>query len=168
MFNPFRKKTVDPLHNILVAIDNAATHYEVIAQLRASAREIAGADGIAIVRREGDEVVCLTENAVAPLWSGRRFPINTCVSRRPLIEGVPVVVHDLDHDVEVRERDNLPPFIKSIAVYPLGGAPLPMALGIHWYAANAVERMALDRIARLAAAAGRALVRIDTRELCDA
>ncbi len=52
----------------------------VMAVLRDSARELTGADGVTIVLRDGDLCHYVEENAIGPLWKGKRFPLETCIS----------------------------------------------------------------------------------------
>jgi len=71
--------------------------------LRAAARELTGADGVAIILRENGYCHYVDEEAVAPLWRGQRFPLRSCVSGWVMEHGVPVVIPDvyLDHRVPV-------------------------------------------------------------------
>src|SRR5580658_1372400 len=48
--------------------------------VRRAARELTGADGATFVLREGDLCFYADEDAIAPLWKGKRFPIGTCIS----------------------------------------------------------------------------------------
>src|SRR4051812_45513512 len=52
----------------------AESEEDVAAALLAHGRAISGADGIAVARREGDEIHYIGEDSIAPLWAGRRFP----------------------------------------------------------------------------------------------
>src|SRR5262249_27351111 len=48
--------------------------------VRSAARELTGADGATFVLREGDLCYYADEDAIAPLWKGRRFPASACIS----------------------------------------------------------------------------------------
>ena len=43
-------------------------------------RELTGADGVTFVLRENDQCYYVDEDAIGPLWKGRRFPMDACVS----------------------------------------------------------------------------------------
>jgi hypothetical protein len=52
----------------------------IMAVVRRAARELTNADGATFVLREGDLCIYADENAISPLWKGRRFPISDCIS----------------------------------------------------------------------------------------
>ena len=54
-------------------LGRATTLDEILAVIRASARDLAYADGVTFVQRLGDHVYYADEDAIAPLWKGRRF-----------------------------------------------------------------------------------------------
>src|ERR1041385_5427766 len=49
----------------------------IMAIVRRAARELTGADGATFVLRDGDLCHYADEDAIAPLWKGRRFPMRT-------------------------------------------------------------------------------------------
>ena len=52
----------------------------VTAIVAGAARELTGADGATFVLREGEQCYYADEDAIAPLWKGRRFPLSACIS----------------------------------------------------------------------------------------
>ena len=111
--------------------------------LRAHARAIGCADGVTVVRREGAEVVHVGEDAVAPLWTGRRFPIGVCVSGLAMTERRPIYIPDIRRDARVPQDVYAATFVASLAMFPLGlGEPIG-ALGIFWAQDNPAEPDAL-------------------------
>src|SRR5690348_847671 len=68
----------------LLAAANELSHLRelrgVMEIVRRHARELMHADGVTFVLREGEQVYYADEDAIAPLWKGRRFPRETCVS----------------------------------------------------------------------------------------
>ena len=100
--------------------------------LRSQARAIAQADGVAVIRREGDEVVYIGEDAISPLWTGQRFPIGRCISGLSILACRPIVIPDIGADDRVPLSAYLATFVQSMAVFPLG-RPAPIAaLGLYW------------------------------------
>ena len=113
-------------------LGEARSHDEVFEILRESARAIAASDGVAVVRRDGDHVHYIGEDAIAPLWTGRRFSIHTCVSGLAILARAPIVIPDIMQDDRVPLNAYLSTFVRSMAVFPLG-APVPIAaLGLYW------------------------------------
>ena len=68
------------LMDVLAQLSAIGTIEELIVTLRGSARSIARADGITVVRRLGDRVAYVAEDAASPLWTGQSFPIEACIS----------------------------------------------------------------------------------------
>ena len=52
----------------------------VISIVRREARRVSGADGVTFVLRDGAYCHYVDEDAIAPLWKGRRFPMSECIS----------------------------------------------------------------------------------------
>lgn len=105
---------------------------EVLEVLRSQARAIAQADGVAVIRREGDDVVYVGEDAISPLWTGQRFPIAQCVSGMAILARAPIVIPDIGIDARVPLGAYLSTFVKSMAVFPLGTPAPTAALGLYW------------------------------------
>jgi GAF domain-containing protein len=113
-------------------LNAAATIEDVLEVMRAHARSIAEADGVAVIRRVGDEVAYVGEDAISPLWSGQRFPMGQCISGLALLEARPIIIPDILADDRVPHNVYLSTFVRSMAVFPLG-APAPIAaLGLYW------------------------------------
>jgi GAF domain-containing protein len=63
-----------------------------------AARTLLQADGITFVLREGDLCYYAAEDAISPLWMGRRFPLDACISGWCMIEGKTAVIADIYQD----------------------------------------------------------------------
>lgn len=128
--------------------------------LRAHARAIGCADGVTVVRRDGAEVVYAGEDAVAPLWTGRRFPIEQCISGLAMIERRPIYIPDIYSDMRVPQDLYRPTFVASMAMFPLGiGDPIA-ALGVYWAKDNPAEPDALALLDTLARSANSTFERL--------
>ncbi len=85
-----------------------------------------------MIRRDGDEVVYVGEDAISPLWTGQRFPIERCISGMAILARVPIVIPDIGADHRVPLSAYLATFVRSMAAFPLG-TPAPIAaLGLYW------------------------------------
>jgi hypothetical protein len=58
----------------------ARTISEVMQITTQAARSLLHADGVTFVLRDGDLCYYAEEDAVSPLWKGRRFPMGACIS----------------------------------------------------------------------------------------
>lgn len=144
------------------AIDFAGVSSEsdVVALLRDHARAVAGSDGICVVRRVGDEVVYVGEDAIAPLWTGQTFPLRSCVTGMAMLSGGPIVIPDIATDPRVPLHLYLATFVKSLAVFPIGTGVPVMAVSAYWKTARPAPAEALARLEMAAREAGEALTRI--------
>jgi signal transduction histidine kinase/FixJ family two-component response regulator len=100
--------------------------------VRQAARELTGADGATFVLREGDFCHYADENAIEPLWKGRRFPINSCVSGWAMLNRQPAIIEDIYNDDRVPADAYRPTFVKSLLMVPIRtGQPIG-AIGNYW------------------------------------
>ena len=128
--------------------------------LRAHARAIGCADGVSVVRRDGDEMVHVGEDAVAPLWTGRRFPIDRSISGLAMTERRPIYIPDIRGDTRVPRDVEEASFVASLAMFPLGiGEPLA-ALGVFWAKENPAAPAALALLDTLARSANSTFARL--------
>lgn len=160
MFKWLQESRTVPLDTAGAALASATSVAEVVAALRRSARAIAGADGITVVRRIGDEVAYVDEDAIAPLWTGHRFPLRACISGLAMVQKGVVVVPDIYEDQRVPHHAYLSTFVRSMAMFPIGRDDPQMAMGAYWREARAIAPEVIERMTRLAEAAGAALERI--------
>lgn len=129
---------------------------EVADVIRVAARKLSGADGIAIVLREGERVRYVDEDAVGPLWKGRDFPIDACISGWAMTHAQRVIIPDVFKDERVPHDLYRPTFVRSCVMTPVG-SPEPIAcIGAYWAEVReptAAELESLEAIAKAAAAA---------------
>ena len=128
----------------------------IAAVTRAAARELTGADGVTFVLREGDDCFYLDEEAIAPLWKGRRFPIATCVSGWVMTQGQAVVIPDVFADPRVPHDLYRQTFVKSLAMVPVRTVEPVAAIGAYWadgHHATSGELAAMTMLADSAALA---------------
>src|SRR5580704_3850424 len=82
---------VEAMEHLLVAVQKlslARNLYDITAIVRHAARELTGADGASFVLRDNGFCYYADEEAIAPLWKGKRFPMETCA-----FPPVPTVPH---------------------------------------------------------------------------
>lgn len=151
----------DPLVAATCRIAAATDLDAVIAALRDTARGVVGSDGITIVRRDGDDVVYVSEDAISPLWTGQRFPIRICVSGMAIQARAAIVIPDILQDRRVPLNAYIATFVRAMAMVPVGRHDPQMAIGAYWQAAQPIADITVDRLSRLADAAADALARIE-------
>jgi signal transduction histidine kinase/CheY-like chemotaxis protein len=104
----------------------------VMAVLRECARELTGADGVTIVLRDGDLCHYVEENAIEPLWKGRRFPLDTCISGWCMLHRQQTVIPDIYADSRIPHAAYRPTFVKSLAMTPIRQEDPIGAIGAYW------------------------------------
>ena len=132
----------------------------MVAVLRDSGRAIAAAEGVTVIRREGDLVAYIAEDAINPLWTGKRFAIEACISGLAILEGKPIVIPDIYADPRVPHAAYRPTFVRSMAMYPVGLVRPMMAMGAYWRAPGEVDPGTSAMLATLARLAGVTLGRL--------
>ncbi|MBX3186562.1 MAG: GAF domain-containing protein [Labilithrix sp.] len=122
----------------------------VMAIVRTVARELTGADGATFVLRDDDKSYYADEDAIAPLWKGRRFPMETCISGWAMLQRQHVAIEDIYADPRVPADAYRPTFVKSLAVVPIRRTAPIGAIGNYWatsHRATEEEIMLLQALA---------------------
>lgn len=148
------------LTEAMARLSRAGSIQEIVDILRESARTIARADGIAVIRRQGDRVAYIAEDALQPLWAGSDFPIESCISGLAILEARPIHIPDIYDDPRVPISAYEPTFVRSMAMYPIGLMGPSMAMGAYWATKGEIDPGASALLASLARYAGVTLGRV--------
>lgn len=100
--------------------------------VRIAARELTGADGATFVLRDGDQCYYAEENAISPLWKGKRFPMAACISGWVMLHAEPVIIKDIYKDSRIPHEAYRPTFVKSLAMVPIRKDSPIGAIGNYW------------------------------------
>jgi signal transduction histidine kinase/DNA-binding response OmpR family regulator len=100
--------------------------------VRQAARELTGADGATFVLRDGDQCHYADEEAIAPLWKGRRFPMSQCISGWVMLNRQAVVIEDIYADDRIPMDAYRRTFVQSLAMVPIRSAAPIGAIGVYW------------------------------------
>jgi len=161
--SPMHGPTPEYRHTLTDAVERiaaAGSEDDLVEALRACARRTIGADGIAVVRREGPMVVYVAEDAVGPLWIGQRFVLRTCISGLSMLDGAPILIPDTRADPRVPQAAYIGTFVRSMAMVPIGAPEPQMALGAYWRSVGPIAPHALEKHMGLADAATRSLAKL--------
>ncbi|QOC23172.1 GAF domain-containing protein [Wenzhouxiangella sp. AB-CW3] len=129
-----------------------------------AARKIARADGATFVLRDGDLCHYVEENAVSPLWRGKRFPISQCVSGWVMLNRQPAVIADIHKDDRVPTEAYSTTFVRSMAMVPIRSRDPIGAIGFYWADHHAASELELRLFTILADAVSLALERLRVLE----
>jgi diguanylate cyclase (GGDEF)-like protein len=104
----------------------------VVAIVRKAARELTAADGSAVVLKEGEFCHYVDEDAVGPLWKGKRFAMHDCIAGWVIRNRRGTVIEDVTADPRVDPATFRPTFVKSLAMVPIRALDPVGAVGIFW------------------------------------
>lgn len=100
--------------------------------IRHEARDLTGADGASFVLREGDQCHYADEDAIEPLWKGRRFPMRDCISGWVMEHGEAAVIMDIYDDERIPADVYRPTFVRSLVMTPIRTTDPIAAIGTYW------------------------------------
>lgn len=146
----------DGLLAAIEALAGSATIDDVVEIIRTNARKLIGADGIAVILREGEECRYVEEDAIGPLWKGQCFPLTSCVSGWAMLQRKAVVIQDIAQDDRVPFEYYCDTFVRSLAMVPVRSDDPIGAIGAYWsdnYLAPPEVVGILERLAKATATA---------------
>lgn len=123
---------------------------EIIDIVKHSARAGVEADGASFVLPEGDLCYYVDEDAIAPLWKGRRFPMSECVSGWAMRHRAAVVIPDIRLDPRVPQDAYRATFVLSLVMVPIRSREPFGAIGVYWARPHEPDRAAVDWLQALA------------------
>lgn len=148
-----------PTGDLLAAVDNlvrAGTTEDIVEIIRASARRLVGCDGIAMIIADGDLCHYVEEDAVGPLWKGRKFAMSECISGWAMLNNQTAIVPDVTKDPRIPFHLYSDTFVRSLVMSPVGVGNSVGALGAYWgqvYQPTAYEIETVETLARATATA---------------
>ncbi|MGC3991989.1 MAG: ATP-binding protein [Chthoniobacteraceae bacterium] len=104
----------------------------IMAIVRHAARELTGADGATFVLRDHGFCYYADEEAIAPLWKGKRFPLQTCISGWAMLNRQSVVIENIFEDPRIPHEAYRPTFVKSLAMVPIRSLDPVGGIGAYW------------------------------------
>lgn len=100
--------------------------------VRTAARQLAGCDGATFVLRENGMCHYADEDAIEPLWKGRRFPMTSSISGWTMLNREPAVIADVYNDDRVHHAKFRPTFVNSLVMVPIRQSDPVGAIGAYW------------------------------------
>jgi two-component sensor histidine kinase len=146
---------------------------DIVETLRATARRLIGADGIAVILREDEQCWYVEEDAVGPLWKGSKFPLASCISGWAMVNRESVVIEDIRADARIPQELYKSTFVRSLLMVPVRSDDPIGAIGAYWQSAHRAAPAQIETLERLARATATAmenvrLVAALSRALADA
>jgi signal transduction histidine kinase len=144
------------LLSVLVDLSFARELGQVMETARRAVRRLTGADGVTFVLRQAETCFYADEDAIAPLWKGRRFPLGECVSGWVMLNRRTAIIPDVYDDSRVPAAAYRPTFVQSLLMVPVRSDDPVGAIGVYWasrHEATADEQAIAQAIANGAALA---------------
>lgn len=125
-------RSVEQLVETVQQLSLARDLNRIMEIVRHAARQLTGADGATFVLRDGELCHYAEEDAIAPLWKGKRFPLSACISGWVMLHRQPAVIEDIYADPRIPAEAYRPTFVKSLAMVPIRSASPVGAIGNYW------------------------------------
>ena len=150
----------DRLSAAIEALARARRLSTVMRIVRQVARDVSGADGVTFVLRDGDCCYYADENAIQPLWKGKRYPLGSCISGWVMRNRQPVSIPDIYADPRIPHAVYRTTFVKSMAMVPVRDMDPVAAIGAYWAEHHEPTEQELRVLQVLADSSALALARV--------
>lgn len=157
-------RTVQRLLQAVQELSLARSLADIQRIVRAAARELTGCDGATLVLKDGDMCHYVDEDAVAPLWKGGRFPLETCISGWVMTNRQAVVIQNIYDDQRIPHAAYRPTFVKSLAMVPIRKLNPVGAIGNYWAAETLPTEHQISLLQSLADATSVAMENVQVYE----
>jgi signal transduction histidine kinase len=147
------KKLNEQLNHLIDSIKNLTTAHDIETVqkiISTSARTLTGADGATIVLRDGEFCYYADEDAISPLWKGKRFPMNICISGWVILNHQSAIIENIYKDPRIPFDAYKPTFVNSLAMVPINTIDPIGAIGNYWadnHKASETEILLLQTLA---------------------
>jgi signal transduction histidine kinase/CheY-like chemotaxis protein len=118
--------------------------------VRHAARQINQADGATFVLRDGELCHYVDEDAIAPMWKGLKFPMETCISGWAMLNREAAVIPDIYLDPRIPHDAYRPTFVKSLVMVPIRAEAPIGAIGNYWASSHEATPDEVELIQALA------------------
>lgn len=124
--------STDQLIDVVQELSLARDLNTVMEIVRRAARTLTGADGATFILRDREQCYYAEEDAIAPLWKGKRFPLSACISGWAMLNKQAAVIEDIYSDDRIPVDAYRPTFVKSLAMVPIRTTDPVGAIGNYW------------------------------------
>ena len=136
----------------------------IIEAVRKTARAVSGADGVTFVLREGDQCHYVEEDAVGPLWKGRRFPLTACISGWCMLNDQAAIIPDIYLDPRIPHDAYRPTFVRSLVMVPVRAKTPIAAIGSYWSRVRDFDESEVALLEALSRSTAAAISAVQARE----
>lgn len=105
---------------------------ELMFIIRKGARKLTSADGVTFVLKDKDNCFYADEDAITPLWKGKKFPLDHCISGWSMLNKETTVIKNIYLDARIPQDVYRQTFVKSLAMIPIRKLEPIGAIGCYW------------------------------------
>lgn len=127
-----RTRALEILLDAVKRLSLARSMDDIVEVVRKAARRLCQADGATFVLRDGDQCHYVDEDAIGPLWRGKRFAMSACISGWAMLNRRPALVPDIYADARIPVEAYRPTFVKSLVMTPIRTENPIGAIGVYW------------------------------------
>lgn len=127
-----RTEQTDQLRELILQLSRGRSVQDVVTIVRTAARNMTGADGATFILRDKDKCYYVDEDAIGPLWKGKKFPFEVCISGWVMLNKSSTVIKDIYKDPRIPIDAYKPTFVKSLAMVPINIDSPFGAIGNYW------------------------------------
>ncbi len=142
---------------IIKELSSVRTLENIISIIKQSSRNLIGADGFAFILRENDQCHYIEEDAIEPLWKGKKFPVTGCLSGWVMLNKQIAIIEDVTTNPRTPAEVYSNTFIKSLVIVPVNMQEPLAALGFYWSWKYKPTEQETELITTLADATARAM-----------
>ena len=127
-----RTAQTDYLKDLILRMSRGRRVQDIVSIIRTSARDLTGADGATFILKDHDQCYYIDEDAIGPLWKGKKFPLTSCISGWAMMNKSSTVIKDIYKDPRIPIDAYRPTFVKSLAMVPINIDSPFGAIGNYW------------------------------------
>ena len=128
----FDPEVAQELVNAVQQLSRARELAVVMQITRSAARRLTRADGATFILREDGFCHYADEEAISPLWKGKRFPMESCISGWVMRQREAAAIPDIYADPRIPADLYRPTFVKSMIMVPIRREDPIGAIGVYW------------------------------------
>lgn len=155
---------IEAIVAIVRRLSTAHSIAEIMEVVTQAGRSILRADGVTFVLREGDLCFYADEDAISPLWKGRRFPMSACISGWCMRERKTAVIKDIYQDPRIPQDAYKPTFVQSLVMVPVRQDDPIAAMGAYWSETRDTTSFELELFQTIANSAALAIGKIELEQ----
>lgn len=125
-------RTMESLLGVVQSLSASRDLESIMDIVRHAVRGLTGSDGATFVLRDDGCCYYAEEDAISPLWKGKRFPLEMCISGWVMLNREPAIIEDIYVDPRIPIDVYRKTFVKSMVTVPIKTNNPIGAIGCYW------------------------------------